>query len=105
MNQPSEQKLDEMLRRGFPGAVADEGFSARVMRALPARRRPRPWLLPAAMLAGVLLTWLTLLPSPLLQQAAREWAAGGLGATSVAVYALLLGVMWLGCSWALEEAG
>ncbi len=104
MNELDDQKLDELLRCEFAGAVADDGFSARVMRILPPRQRSQPWLLPIAALAGGLLTWLALLPSPLLQQASREWLAGDLGTTSAVVCAILLGVGLLGCGWALEEA-
>jgi len=104
MNDMSDQKIDDLLRRQFAGPVPDDGFSARVTRALPARRRPRPWLLPVAALAGSLLAWLTLLPSPLWQQVAHEWSAGDLGATSAGLGVLLLGVSLLGCGWALDES-
>jgi hypothetical protein len=104
MNEISEQQIDEQLRRDFGDGVPDDGFSARVIRALPPRRRPRPWLLPTAALAGSLLAWLALLPSPLLQQAAQEWLAGSFGATSAGVCVLLLGVSMLGSGWALEES-
>lgn len=104
MNDISDQKIDDLLRRQFAGPVPDDGFLARVTRALPARRRPRPWLLPVAALAGSLLAWLTLLPSPLWQQVAHEWLAGGFGASSAGVCVLLVGVSLLGCGWALEES-
>lgn len=104
MSDISDQRIDDLLRRNFNGAVPDDGFSAQVTRALPARQRLRPWLLPVAALAGSLLTWMTLLPSQLLQQAAREWLAGGFGAASSGVCVLLLGLSLLGCSWALEES-
>ncbi len=104
MNDISDKQIDDLLRRNFTGAVPDGGFSARVTHALPARRRPRPWLLPVAALAGSLLAWLTLLPSPLLQQVAHEWLAGGFGATSAGVCVLLLGVSLLCCGWALDES-
>jgi hypothetical protein len=104
MNELSDQKIDELLRRDFAGAVADGGFSARVIRALPPRRRRRPWLLPVAALIGGLLASLALLPSPLLQQAATEWLAADIGAAFVVVCVLLFGVSLLGCGWALEEA-
>lgn len=104
INDDSDQQLDELLRRGFTGTVADDGFSERVMRALPPRRQPQPWLLPGAALAGGLLAWLALLPSPVWQQLAHEWLAGDVGAASAVVSALVLGVSWLGCAWALEES-
>lgn len=104
MNDISDEKLDDLLHRAFTGAVEDGGFSARVIRALPARQWQRLWLLPGAALAGGLLAWLTLLPSALLQQAASEWLAGGFGAASAGVCVLLFGVSVLGCSWALDES-
>ncbi len=104
MSDISDQRIDDLLRRNFNGAVPDDGFSAQVTRALPARQRPRPWLLPVSALVGGLLTWMTLVPSPLWQQAAREWLAGGFGAASSGVCVLVLGLAILGCSWALEES-
>lgn len=102
MTQLSEQMLDQVLRRDL-AAVADNGFSARVMRALPQRRRSQPWLLALAALAGVLLAWLVL-PMPQLQQATREWLTGNIQTSPAIVCALLLlGVGLLGCGWALEE--
>lgn len=102
MNDDNDPKLDDLLRQAFPGAVADDGFSTRVMRALP-RRRQRTWLLPAAAVTGGVLTWLSLLPSPLLQQLAIEWSTGSHGAAAIAVGTVLLGIALLGCGWALDE--
>lgn len=101
MTELSDEKLDELLRRSFADAPADDGFSARVMRALPPRRQPL--LLPIAVLAGALLACLAILPSPLLRQATSQWLAGDIGASAALVCALLLGVTLLGCAWALEE--
>lgn len=103
MSSDSDKRLDDLLRRSFTGAVPDGGFSARVMHMLPARRRPPGWMLPSAALLGGLLAWFTLLPSPLLQQVAREWQAGGFGAASAGICSLLLALSWLGCGWALDE--
>jgi hypothetical protein len=103
MNDVSDQKLDELLRRDFAGAVADDGFSAQVMRALPPRRRQRTKLLPIAALIGGLPACLALLPSTLLQQATNEWLTADICSAFVVVCVLLLGVSLLGCSWALEE--
>jgi hypothetical protein len=100
----SDEKLDELLRDSFASAIADDGFSARVTRALPPRARQHPWLLPAAALAGSLFAWLALMPAPLLQQASSEWLAGNIGATFVIMCTVLFGVALLGCSWALEES-
>ena len=103
MTQLLDDKIDEWLRRDF-SAVPDDGFTLHVVRALPPRQRQPRWLMPTAALVGSLAAWLTLLPSPLLQQATREWLAGDIGATSAMVCALLLGLGLLGCSWALEES-
>src|SRR5690606_23473741 len=102
INHASDQKLDDLLRRQFPGAVADDGFSARVMRALPPRRQPRLWLLPSAAVAGSLLAWLALMPSPVWQQIAQEWSADDFGAASVGMGVLLLAVTMVSCAWALD---
>lgn len=104
MNDLTDEHLDALLRRDFSGPVEDAGFSAAVMRTLPPRARSRPWLVPGAALAGALLAWLSLLPSPIWQRLADEWLAGGLGTASTAVCALLLGMGLLGCGWALQEA-
>lgn len=104
MNDISDQKIDDLLRRQFAGPVPDDGFVARVTLALPARAQSRPWLLPVAALAGSLLAWLTLLPSPLWRQVAHELLAGGLGATSAGVGVLLFCVSLLSCGWALDES-
>jgi hypothetical protein len=103
MTDLDDQKLDDLLRRQFPGAVAEDGFSARVMRVLPPRRRSRPWLVPGAAVAGSLLAWLALMPSPVWQQAAREWLQGDLGAASAGIAVLLLAVTLASCAWSLEE--
>jgi hypothetical protein len=103
MTELDDHKLDDLLRRQFPGAVADDGFTARVMRVLPPRRQPRPWLVPGAAVAGSVLAWLALMPSPVWQQAAREWLQGDLGAATAGIAVLLLAVTLASCAWSLEE--
>lgn len=103
LHDASDPKLDDLLRRQFLGPVADDGFSARVMRTLPARRAPRPWLVPAAAVAGSLLAWLALMPSPVWRHAAQEWLAGDLGAASAGLGVLMLAVTLASCAWSLEE--
>ncbi|WP_146907562.1 hypothetical protein [Arenimonas daejeonensis] len=103
LDDTSDPKLDDLLRRQFPGAVADDGFTMRVMHALPPRRSPRQWLLPAAAVAGTGLAWLALMPSPVWQQAAREWLQGDLGAASAGIGVLVLAVTLVSCAWSLEE--
>lgn len=99
----SDPKLDGLLRRQFPGAVAEDGFTSRVMRVLPPRRAPRPWLVPGAAVAGSLLAWLALMPSPVWQQAAREWLQGDPGAATAGIGVLLMVVTLVSCAWSLEE--
>jgi hypothetical protein len=110
MTEDIDQKLDELLRREFPGAVSDDGFTLRVMRTLPIRPLPmrtrgQAWMMPTACLSGGLLAWLALLPAPLWQQIAREWPATGIGSSAaLLMMAVSLGTGLLGCAWALEEA-
>jgi hypothetical protein len=103
LDDTTDPKLDALLRRQFPGAVADDGFTARVMGALPPRRQPRTWLLPAAAVAGSGLAWLALMPSPVWQHAAREWLQGDFGAATAGIGVLLLAVTLASCAWSLEE--
>jgi hypothetical protein len=103
MNGISDQKLDDLLRRNLAGAVEDNGFTERVMHALPSRRRQQRWLLPGAAMAGGVLGWSALAPSPLLEQLTREFLAGAFGTTSALFCLVLFGVSLLGVGWALEE--
>ena len=50
-------KLDRLLRRDAQAALPDDGFTARVMGALPARRVPesRRWLTPVLVLGSAAL--------------------------------------------------
>lgn len=102
MNENQDDELDAWLRREFEGPIADDGFVTRVVRLLPARPHPR-WPLPAAAMAGGLLAWLALAPSPLVELAGREWLAADFGSGSAMLLALLFGTVLLGCAWALEE--
>lgn len=103
MNETSDDALDALLRRGFEGHVPDDGFSARVVRALPARPRRRAWPLPLAALCGGLLAWATLAPSPLWRDVAQEAATGVPGAAIAVLLAVALGFGTVCCAWALEE--
>lgn len=103
MNDPLAHDLDERLRREFDTAFAEDGFTARVMQALPPRPGRRAWPLTAAALAGSVLAWLSLAPSTLVELAAAEWLAADPGPHSAIVLALLFGIGVLGCAWALEE--
>lgn len=101
----TDTELDALLRRDFVAAtVPDDGFSTRVLRALPPRRRKRAWLLPVAALVGALLAWLTLLPAAPWLEVLREWATEQIPLSAWVVWALLFGTGLLGCAWAVEEA-
>lgn len=105
LDDSSDRTLDALLRRQLSGTVPDDdGFSARVMGALPPRRQPRTWLLPCAAVAGTLLAWLALMPSPVWQLAAQEWFTGNLGAATAGLGVLMLVVTLAACAWSLEEA-
>ena len=100
----TDPALDALLRRQFTGPVPDEGFSARVMRALPPRRAPRPWLLPTAAVAGCGLAWLALAPSPAWRLAAQEWLSGEPGVATGAVVLLSLVLTLASGVGAMDEA-
>lgn len=104
INEVSDARLDDLLREQFRGPVADEGFAARVMLALPPRREYRRWLLPGAAALGGLLAWVTLMPSPVWQQAVQEWLAGDFGAATAGIGVLMFGVTLASFAWSLEEA-
>jgi hypothetical protein len=103
LDDTTDPKLDALLRRQFSGAVADDGFTTRVMRALPPRRLPRRWLLPVAAVVGTLLAWLALMPSPVWQQAAQEWLQGDLGVATAGLGVLMFVATLASCAWSLEE--
>lgn len=98
-----DPQLEALLRNSFEGPVADAGFTDRVMRALPPRREPRRWLVPMSAVAGGVLAWLALMPSPLWREVAREWIGGQFGAASVGVAVLALVVALASCACSLEE--
>lgn len=76
MNDPHDSSIDALLRRGFEGPVADDGFSDRVMRQLPARRRPLRWQLPVCMLAGLGACLWSLSSAPLIRVGWQDWMRG-----------------------------
>jgi hypothetical protein len=98
-----EDALDRQLRREFQ-AVADDGFSMRVMRALPLRQQTPAWVLPTAALGGGLLALVALVPAALWKVVLAEALAQDLGAASVTLLTLLLAFGFLSCAWALDES-
>ena len=104
MNKLSDPELDDLLRRAFAGPVADDGFSAQVVRTIAPSGRVGIWLPAMAALAGSLLAWFSLLPSALWRHAMSEWLMGSMGASSATMCAVLFSMGLLGCIWALDEA-
>lgn len=103
-NEIRDDALDALLSREFDGPVIDDGFSARVMGALPPRRPWTTWVLPTAAVVGGAFAWAALAPSPLWREVATEMAAGSSTGAALAFIALLLGLGVLGVAWALEES-
>jgi hypothetical protein len=62
MTPDDRDPIEALLRAHARAGVPDDGFSARVMRALPPGPRPRAWLRPALVAGsgavGALLAWL-----------------------------------------------
>lgn len=94
MHESMEDDLDRLLRARFDGPLPDDGFSARVLRALPPRPRRRRWPVPAALLAGAGLS---------LASVAPVLTGGGVGRLVLAGV-LAGGLSVLAACWALAEA-
>jgi hypothetical protein len=103
MNDLSDQQLDELLCQNMVRAIDDDGFSVRVMRALPPRRPPRFGLIPMAVATGCALTWFALQRAPLWQPLGHDSLANPLGAGAALTLVVIIAVSALGCVWALEE--
>lgn len=103
MTEIQGQQIDELLRREFNAALPDDGFSNRVLSALPSRPRSRRWIAPAALLAGAISTLASLWPAPLWQLASNEWARGSPGTMMALTLALGLAAGLMACTWALVE--
>jgi hypothetical protein len=103
MTDPADPDLDALLRRHFDAAIPDDGFSARVIAALPPRPRQRPWTLPLAAMAGTALTWASIAPAPLWNLAADAWTAGNAGTPVIVAGSLILLLAMAACGWALAD--
>lgn len=104
MNDTSNESIDAQLRKAFEGPVLDGGFSDRVMRALPSRRAPRRWLVPAYVVAGAGACWFALASTSLVQGAGHDWAGGRLSSPVLALLAAMVGMALLAAWWAMAEA-
>lgn len=105
MTDPADPDLDALLRQHFDAAIPnDEGFTARVLDALPPRPRQRPWMLPVAASAGTVLTWTSIAPAPLWQLAADAWTTGDASTPVLVTGSLILLLAMTACGWALAES-
>ena len=103
MTDAADSDLDALLRRHFDADIPDDGFSARVVAALPPRPRQRPWALPLAAAAGATLTWASIAPAPLWQLAADAWITGNAGMPLAVACSLILLLATAACGWALTD--
>ena len=112
MNMPPDEQdtmrleqllLEQLLRDSAPAPLPDEGFSRRLMTRLPPRRprtRHGVWL---GLATGVGLALWQLQDNPLLQQLARDLAAGQLNMTGSLVLLVALLTAWCVSSGVLSK--
>jgi uncharacterized membrane protein len=96
--------IDALLRQSFDGPAPDAGFSDRVMRQLPPRRRRSAWPLVTGVLVGALLCALSLLDSPLWHAAWQGGRAGEWSASTLLILSIMAAMSLLALAWSLAEA-
>ena len=104
MNPIDDNDLDALLRQAFDGPVPDAGFSDRVLRTLPRRRRWSAWPLATGVLVGAALCSLSLSGSALWRAAWHGWLAGERSTSILIVLAMMAGMSLLALAWSLAEA-
>jgi hypothetical protein len=104
MSHQHDDAIEALLRKQFDGPVSDEGFSERVLRRLPPRRRRMAWPLRAGVVTGMGACWLSLLFSPLLHVGWRNWMGGELSPSAIAVLLAIAGMSLLASWWGVAEA-
>lgn len=105
MNEPTDDAIEALLRKQFDGPVRDEGFSDRVMRALPPRRQRTTWPLWAGVLVGIVACWLGLVRTPLLATGWSDWMHGQWSVPAAAVLLAIAGMSLLATWWSVSETG
>ena len=105
MNHANDDDLDKLLRDAFDGPVADGGFSDRVMRALPRRRRAPTWILATGMCAGVAACWLALGSASVLRAGWHDWLHRDMTPAAIVFLLVVVVASLLGLAWGLAEAG
>jgi hypothetical protein len=105
MNEPRDEEIEALLRRQFEGPVANDGFSEKVMRHLPPRRRRAAWPLRLGGLAGALACWLSLANVPMLRAGWQDSLAGHLSSAAIGMWLAMAAVALLALGWSLAEGG
>lgn len=104
MKPEHDDLLEKLLRDGFEGPVPDDGFSDRLMRRLPPRRRRASGSLAiAGVCIGAIACWLSLRSASVLQAGWTDWLQGqaSYAAGSLLLVVAFLSLMSLG--WTLAE--
>lgn len=96
--------IEALLRRQFDSAVADEGFSTRLMQRLPASRRRRHWPLWAGLCGGALAAAMSVGSSPLLQHGGRDLFERQWSPAAITLLLVMAGLSLLSLCWGLAEA-
>lgn len=105
MNEPHDDTIESLLRRQFPGPVADDGFCDKVMLALPPRRRRIAWPLWLGVLLGAGACGVSLAGVPVLQAGMRDGLAGTLSASLIGMVVVMAAIALLTLVWSLAESG
>ena len=104
MNDSHDDTIEALLQRQFDGPVNDHGFSQRVMQHLPSRPRRTAWPLRLGVLLGVAACWICLTNVPLLHVGWRDWLAGELSASAIAMWLTMAAMSLLAMVWGLAES-
>lgn len=104
MSRVQDDAIETLLRKQFDGPIRDEGFSERLLRRLPPRRRRVAWPLGVGILAGAAACWLTLLPSRLVRNGWQDWVGGHWSAASVVMLLAVASMALLALVWGVAEA-
>lgn len=103
-NENENADIEALLRRQFDSAVADEGFSTRLMQRLPASRRRRRWPLWAGLGVGAVAAAISMGSSPVLQHGGRDLFEGQWSAAAITLLLVMAGLSLLSLCWGLAEA-
>ncbi|MBN8885670.1 MAG: DUF5056 domain-containing protein [Rudaea sp.] len=104
MNESNDDTIETLLRRQFEGPVLDDGFSERVMRHLPLRRRRIAWPIWLGVLIGAAACWICLTNVPLLYVGWRDSLAGVLSPAVIGLWLAMAALSLLALGWGLVES-